>query len=245
MESLSKAFSVYSKQPFLFVWSTLMYLILFLAFFFASLGLVMGYIVLLPVFGETFELQSLPTLAILTVAALLFLFFIGGLNAGLARAYRTAFHRERTSLTGFFAFSLDKAPEMFGIFLIRELVWLLLAGPAIALYVYFLQDYSLTDVIIGAYVLFATFIIHMLFTPAMIFAGAIGTNLVSSLKHSVDFMRKRHIFFIGLFILFALVWLLNFVPFIQLFSIFVAYPVIYTAMIHLVESSMKITVEEE
>ena len=240
IESITKAFNSYSKKPFLFVWSSLMYIILLLAFFFAALGIILIYFLTLSVFDRTLDMESLPTLAIFGVIGLVFIFFTNGLNAALARAYRSAVWDEKTSLTKFYSYALEKSVETFGIMLVRDLFWLLLSGPAIALYYYFMEGVEFMDLLVWTYVLFVTFVVHMLFTPAFISAGAFNMSTYNSMKHAFDFLRKRHIFFIGMFTLFAVVWALNFIPFVQFVTVFFAYPLLYAAMIVMMESTLKI-----
>ncbi len=239
IESITKAFNAFSKNPFLFVWGSLMYLILLIAFFLAGLGLIIAYFLALSVFGKELDLQSLPTLAIFGVIALAFVFFSNGLNAALARTFRGALWKEKTSLTKFYAYALDKAPEMFGIMLLRDLMWLLLAGPGIAIYLYFLKGIDFMDVLTGMYVLSVTFTLHLIFTPAFLSAGALDTGFYSSMRHAFEFMRRRHIFFITMYSLFAVVWFLNFIPFVQFVTIFFAYPVLYASMVVMFEDSIK------
>ncbi|MFN7991270.1 MAG: hypothetical protein U0R44_03895 [Candidatus Micrarchaeia archaeon] len=240
INSLKKVTNAFSKGPFLFVWASLMYVFMLLVFLFACIGLILAYFIFLSVFNQKLDTTSLPTMAIFGVVGLLFVFLSGGLNASLARAYHSAFWREKTSLTGFYSYALDKAPEVFGIQLIRELIWLLLAGPVIAIFVFFLKGYAYLDLLVYAYVLGVTFVIHMAFTPAFLSAGAFGTGMFSSLKHTLDFFKKKHIHIVALYAIFALVWLLNFIPFIQLATIFAAYPVVYAAMIVMMEDSIKL-----
>lgn len=216
-----------------------MYLILLLIFLLAGIGLIIGYFIALSVFGKEFDPQSLPSLAIFGVIALSFVFFSGGLNAALARAYRGALWKEKTSLTKFYAYALDKAPETFGIMLLRDLLWLLLAGPGIGVYIYFLKGIDFMDILAGMYVLSVTFVLHLIFTPAFLSAGALDTGLYSSMRHAFEFMRRRHIFFITLYSLFAVVWFLNFIPFVQFVTLFFAYPVLYVSMIVMFEESLK------
>lgn len=237
--SITKAFNAYSKNPFLFVWGSLMYMVLLVAFLLAGLGLILAYFIALSVFGKDFDPQSLPSIAIFGVIALTFVFFSGGLNASLARAFRGAVWKEKTSLTKFYAYALDKAPETFGIMLLRDLLWLLLAGPGIGGYLYFLKGIDFMDVLTGMYVLTVTFTLHLMFTPALLSAGALDTGFYSSMKHAFEFMRKRHIFFITAYSLFAVVWFLNFIPFVQFITIFFAYPVLYSAMIVMFEDTLK------
>ena len=239
IESISKSFNSYSKRPFLFVWGSLMYMALLFAVIFSGLALLLCYFIALSVFNVAFDPQALPSIAIFGAIGFVVLFFVGGLNAALARSYRSALWKEKMSLTKFFAYALDKAPEMFGIMLLRDLLWLLLAGPGIAIYVLFLAGVDFMDVIVAMYVLSVTFVIHLAFTPALISAGALGTPLFGSMRHAFEFMRRRHIFFIAIYSLFAVVWALNFIPFVQFITLFFAYPVMYTALIIMFEDSIK------
>lgn len=245
IESIRKSFAAFSRMPFLFVWSSFMYLFLLAAVAFTTVGIAMAYLIGLAILDQPVSLTSTSSLAVFGILGLVFVFVISGLNASLARAYHSAFWREKTSLTTFFSFALRKSPEMFGIMLVRDIVWLVLGGPFIAIYIYFLKDVGFMDILLGMYLIFITFVTHMAFTPALISAGAFGTEFVSSLKHSLIFLKKRHFFFMGLYALFALAWLLNYVPFLNLVSMFFLYPVMYAAMIVMVEDTIKIERADE
>lgn len=239
IESLKRSFNAYTKNPFLFVWGSMMYVFMVLIFFFAALGLLLAYFMFLSVIGQPFDLQSIPTMGFLAVLSIAFLFFSSGLNASLAKAYRSAFWKNNTSITAFYTYALEKAPQNFAILLIRDFIWLMLAGPVIAIYVYFLTTVPYMDWIIGLVVATITFTIHMLFTPALLSTGALESGLYNSLKHGFNVLRRKHIMFIGLYFLFAIVWLLNFIPFVQLVTIFFLYPVVYTALIVMMENTGK------
>lgn len=240
LDELKKAFKAYSKQPFLFAWGSFLYVMLFLAFFFGCLAVLITYFIALSVFGQQFSLQAIPTIGVLMIAAVLFLFFSDGLNAAVAGAYHNAIWREKTSLTKFYSYALDKAPAMFAIGFIRDVVWAVAVVPGVAVYYYFLNGVEFMDYLTVSYAVFATFIVHMLFTPALVYCGALGASLMSSLKNGITLLRKKHIHFIGMYVLFAIVWLLNFVPFIQLATIFFAYPVVYAAIIAMLEGGVKV-----
>ncbi len=245
MESLKKSFNICSKQPFLFVWSSLLFVFMLLLFSFAAVGLFLIYFLFLSAFGQEISLESVPTLAVFGVIGLLLVFFGNGINAALAMAYNEATKKKKVSLTKFYSYAIDRAPTMFGIMLIRELLWLLLVGPFIALYFYALEPYEYMDWLMIAYGLFMTFVIHLLFTPSFVLAGAFGTGIFSSLKQSLDFFRRKHIYFVGLYILFAGMWLMNFLPFLQIASIFFLYPLAYTAMILMMKNAIKISTQED
>lgn len=239
IESLKRSFNAYTKNPFLFVWGSLMYVFMIVIFFFAAIGLLLVYFMFLSVIGQQFDPQSIPTMAFLAVLGIAFIFFSSGLNASLARTYRSAFWKNNTSITAFYTYALEKAPQNFAILLIRDGIWLMLAGPIIAIYVYFLTAIPYMDMIVGLMIATITFVIHMIFTPALLSVGALETGLYNSLKHGMNILRRKHIMFIGLYFLFAIVWLLNFIPFVQLVTIFFLYPLLYTALIVMMENTGK------
>lgn len=240
IESITKAFRAYSKAPFPFVWASLLCVFLLIVCVLAAVGLFLIYFMLLSALDQELALDAIPTMVVVGVIVLLFLFFANGLNAALIMAYRKALTKEKISVARFFSYAVDRAPEMSGIMVVREFIWLLLVGPFLAIYIYFLQEYEFMDLLFGTYVLFMTFAVHVVFKPAFVLAGGYGTDIFNSLKLNVEFLRSKHIFFIGLYVLFALVWLLNFVPFVQIATLFFAYPVLYTAMVVIIENTIKI-----
>jgi hypothetical protein len=243
MESLKKSFNICSKEPFLFMWGSLLFIFMLLLFAFAALGFFLIYFLFLSAFGQEVNLESIATIGVVGLIGLLMIFFGNGINAGIAMAYHEATKGKKVSLTKFYSYAIDRAPTMFGIMLVRELIWLLLVGPFIAIYFYFLEPYEYMDIVLICYALFMTFVIHMLFTPAFVLTGSFGTGMFSSMKQSLDFFKKKHVFFVGLYILFAVVWLMNFLPFLQIASIFFLYPLVYTAMIIMIKDAIKISTE--
>jgi hypothetical protein len=243
--ALSKAFSAYTRKPFNFAWCSLLYVIMLLLFALACAGLFIIYFLLASVLNNTVSFTSLSTVIVSALVVLIFLFFANGLNGALATAYRRAMNKEKTSLVTFYSDTLSKAPAMFSIMIVRDLVWLLLVAPFIAAYLYVLHGIAYMDALLIVYALFMTFIIHMLFTPAFISAGAYGTEMMPSLRNMFRLLRNRHILFIGLYAVYASSWLLSFVPFIQLATLFFAYPVTYGAMISMLEDGIKIEREDD
>jgi hypothetical protein len=243
--SLSRAFDAYSRKPFNFVWCSLLYIVMLALFLLACIGLFILYFLFASTINKAVSFTSLSTIIVSTLIVLLFLFFANGLNGALAASYRRSMDREKTSLVTFYSEALARAPSMFAIMLVRDLIWLVLVGPFIVAYVYVLGAYDYMDVLIGGYALFMTFTIHMLFTPAFLSAGAFGTGMMPSLRNTWRLLRNKHIFFICLYALFSVVWLLSFVPFIQLATLFFAYPVVYGAMIALLEGGVRMETEEE
>ena len=243
MENLKNSFELVSKQPFLFVWASLLFLLMFILLIFAAIGIFLIYFLFLSVFGVELDLTSIPTMGVLAIIGLVLCLLFNGINAALAMAYDKALQGQKISLTAFYSYALDKAPSAFGIIVVRNFVQLLALGPFIALYIYVLWEYQYMDVLLALYAVFATFVIHMLFTPALLICGTYGTGVFVSLKKGLDLLKTKHVFFLGTYILFALVWLFNFLPFIQLATIFFAYPLVYSAIILMVKKSIRIESE--
>jgi len=245
IDELRKALAAYTQKPMVFAWASFMYLFLLAASLLGAIAIVIAYFIVLSVLGMQFTLASPITMGVLTIAAMMFLLFSSGLNASLSAAYGAAMNRENTSLTTFYSHTLKKAPPMFAIMLFRDFVWLVVVGPAIALYVFALQGaMPYADTMLVLYALGATFLIHMLFTPALIYSGSMGISIISAMRNGLTLLRRKHVGFVGMYILFALVWLFNFIPILGLATIFFLYPVVYAAMITMVQGTVRMERED-
>jgi len=235
--SLSKAFDAFSRRPFNFVWGSLLFLLFIAVVLLASLGIFMIYFMIASAFNIQMQMDSIPTLIALGIVALVFLFLADGLNGSLAMTYKRALSREKVSLMSFYTYAVRVAPKMFLITSIRDLVWLLLAAPFILVYVYVLNGAAYMDIVIGAIVLFITFVVHALFTPALISAGAGNSGVYGAMQQGFNVLRKRHINLIGAYAMFSIAWVLNFIPLLNLFSLFFLYPVAYSALVMMCEGT--------
>jgi len=225
------AFAQFSRQPFPFVWSSIIYVVLQLLFLFSCIGLFLIYFFVASVLGVKAGLNTIPTMIVLGIIVLLLLFFSNGLNAGLMKSYHGALEGRKTTVAEFLRHSLSKSLVMMVIMLLRDVAFLLVAAPAAALYYFFLAGITYMDYLTGLYILFVLFFIHFLFTPAFISAGTFGTEFIQSLKNGFYFLRRNHINAFGLYILFAIIWILNFVPLLQLATILAVYPIVYSGLI--------------
>lgn len=235
--SLKKSADAYKKHPFIFIWGSLVYLLMLVVFFLAALGFFLVYFIVSALIDIPVDINTLPTQIVIGLILFAFIYFLNGLTAGLTMTYHDALTKNKTSLADFYGFALRVAPTMFEIMLIREILSVLVIAPVLAVYYYFLQDIAYMDYLFYIYVLFCLFMLHFIFTPAFISGGALGTGLFASLKRAFHVLRRRHVNYLGLFILFAIVWFLNFVPLVQLLTLFFVYPLVYTGLIVLVETT--------
>ena len=235
---IKKAFSAYTAKPFLFMWGSIVYLFMFLVFLLATFGFVLIYFMLTSVLSYDITLdanvESIPNLIIAAAILVAFIYFMGALNAALAKTYYNAVDGIKTSLVDFYHYGLSRGPMMFSVVLMREFISLLILGPLAAIYYYFLMDFQYMDMIFYTVVLFLIFVIHFLFTPALI-AASLGALPFDSFRKAFLTIKYKNVHLFAMFILFAVVWVLNFIPLLQLFTIFFFYPIIYSALIMLVE----------
>jgi hypothetical protein len=238
--SLKKTTAEFSKKPFNFVWPAIVYLALQTLVVFAVLGLFIIYFLMASVLNISTGIDEIQTLIAIGAALVVFLFLTGGLNAGLAKGFSNALEGNKISLADFYRHSMERSATMFAIMLIRDLIYILVVGWAIGAFIYFeLDQYEFVDLITGAYVFFATFFVHFLFTPALVSAGAMSTGLFRSMRNGFQLLRKKHIMALGLFILFSFVWIFNFIPIIQLIAFFALYPIVYTAFIVMLKDNIR------
>jgi hypothetical protein len=214
-----------------------MYVVLQLLFALAAVGIFLIYFLIASVLGLPTTVNSPPAVIAAVATLLLLLFFSCGLNAGLLRSYAAALEGRKTTVAEFLRYSLKKAAPMFAVMLMRDLVLAVIVGPVVLLYVSSLSGAAYMDVLVGAYALCATFLIHFLFTPAFVSIGAFGTEFVSSLRIGIGFLRRKHVNALGLYAVFALAWLLNLVPIVQIITILVVYPVVYSAFVVMFQGS--------
>ncbi len=235
IESLKRSFDSFSRHPFIFVWGSLVYILMLIVFLLAAVGFFLLYFIISSIFGLPMGITEIPTLIVAGVLGFILLFFLSGLSAGLSMTYHKAITKSKTCFVEFYDYAVRRSPVVFGVLLLRDFITILIVGPVIGLFVFFLEDIEYMDMLVGLYALFSVFVVHMLFTPAIIAAGAFNDDLFSSLKKGFQLIKSRHINFIGLYIVFAIGWFMNFIPLIQLFSLFFFYPLAYTALIVMME----------
>jgi hypothetical protein len=238
--ALKKATAEFSKKPFNFLWPAIIYLALQTLVILAVLGLFIIYFLIASVLNISTGVDEIQTMVAIGASAVVFLFLSGGLNAGLAKGFSNALDGNKMSLAEFYRHSMDRSATMFALMLIRDLIFLLAVGWAIGAFIFFeLDQYQYEDILLGTYVFFATFFVHLVFTPALVSAGAMDTGLFRSLKNGFKLIQKKHIMLLGLYILFAFVWIFNFIPLIQLISFFALYPIVYSAIVVMLKDSTR------
>ena len=236
INNIKRAFRAYSKVPFAFAWASFIAVIMYALCAFAALGVFLIYFMAVSGFNH-YVFDDPFTIGAVFIIGLLLKLLASGVNAALAEAYSDALNGKRATIREFYFKALKSAASSYGITIIRDIVWIIFMAPVLALYIFALKGVQYIEIIIGIYGIFITWLIHMLFTPALLSCALANTGIFSSLKQGFQVIRTGHVNFAGAYILFAITWLLNLIPIVQIVSIFVLYPITYGTLITFVEGT--------
>ncbi len=236
LANINQAFKAYTKSPVNFSAGSFIAVIMYGLCIFAALGVFLVYFMVVSTFSR-FSLTDPLTVAVAAIIIILLKLVTSGVNSALARAYSDAGDNKKTLIGSFYMQALRAAPSAFAITIIRDIIWAILLIPVIVLYIFALKGVQYIEIVVGLYAVFITYLIHMLFTPALISSALTNSGVVSSLKQGWRMLQKKHIYFAGVYIVFAITWLLNLIPILQIVSIFVLYPISYSTLITFVEGN--------
>ncbi len=234
LSNIKRAFKAYTKGPFNFAWASLLACVFYGVAVLAALGVFLVFFMTIAAFNH-YAINDPITIVVGAIIIILLKLLTGGVNAALAQAYSDASNGKKTGITEFYMKALKSAPSAFAITLIRDIIWLIIIIPIVLLYVFALKGVQYIEIVVGLYALFTMWLIHMLFTPALLSSALTGAGVFSSLKQGFRILKKKHAYFAGAYIVFAITWLLNFIPILQILSIFVLFPISYGTLITFVE----------
>ncbi|MEM4166137.1 MAG: hypothetical protein QW153_02280 [Candidatus Bilamarchaeaceae archaeon] len=235
---LKSVFAAYGEKPLLFLWGSLLYVFFSLIVLLSTIGILLVSFLLLFFFGylPNFDtplnliLYALPT----TIALLFMLYMNGCITAATIYAYKNATNGTVISLIDFYHYGLSRGPMMFSIGVLRDFFMFIVIGVGTAIYYYGLQGFEYGTHILAIYTLMVLFVFHLITKPGIIACG-LGERPFESFKKTYLVFAKKHIYFIVFFTMYAFVWLMNFIPILQFISLFVLFPLSYSALIKMVE----------
>jgi len=230
-DSIQRAISSYTSKPVPFVGVAFIHLALQLLVLFALLGVfLIGFFIASVV---KVPVDSPPLIALAIILAILFFYFSSGVKGAALNGYLNVLNGDKVSFFDFYHYSLKKAPRFFGLFLVRSFFELLPTGVLAALYFFVIKNWNLpyADAIVAFFSLLFTFIVHYVFYGAFVSAAVYDSGIKDSLKNCFKFLKFTHVFALILYVAYAIVWLTQFVPVINIITFFVSFPIVYTAMI--------------
>ena len=222
-----------------FLWSTFIYIILLLATILAGIGIFLIYFMFSSGANQsilTGSNLSTSTILVISIIGLFVWFMEAGLNAALASSYKDAINGRKTSLIQFYGNAIKLAGDSFKVDFIKKAILFIIVGIPVIIYFMFLKSYQYVDVLVLLHSLLWIFLINMLFAPAITYVGAYNLSVMPALKRGMNFIQRKHINFIALYFLFAVLWVLNFVPLVGLASVFLGFPILYGAVVASLEA---------
>lgn len=231
IKSIKAAMKEYVKKPVVFGWTVFISIALNII----TLGALTGAFLIIYYMLSMIGLGSIPVLVSL-IAGILFILYLviaNGLKGALIKTLLNVSKKERPSIVYFFKYGLERGEIFFGITFMKSLVALIPIIPLFLLYNYVLLDMDVPylDWIAGVVLAGIFFVVEIPFVYAYVAAACNEAGVVESVKSSLRLLRKKHAAAFGLYTLYAITWVTLFIPLLNIISIFVIYPVMYTAVI--------------
>jgi len=237
---LKSVFAAYGERPFLFMWTSVLYVFFSLVVFFATIGILLFSSLALFLIGYPLSFENNISLALYGVAlfiSLLFLVYMNGcITAATVYALKKALNGSPVSLVDFYHYGLSRGPMMFSIGILRDFFMFITIGVGVAVYFYGLQNFEYGIHLLVGYSAIVFFFFHLLTKPGLIACG-LGDKPFEAFKRLYTTFVKNHIYFLLMFCAYAFVWLLNFVPLLQFISLLVLYPLSYSALVKMVDET--------
>ena len=230
-KSISKSFELYANRPAAFVFSTLTHCVFNLLLLLALAGVFLIFFFIVSVF----KLAEAPTVFAIVgaILALFYLYFSSAFFGSLVKAYSLLATGTNFSFMDFYRYAMGNGWTFFSLNLIRLVLLALVNLPSALIYFLYLSQNPIkyVDYLLLLLSIFLTFFVELFLFPSFIAAATYNSGVLRSLKFAGQLFQKRHIFAVCLFVVYSFVWVFNWVPVIQLVTILVFYPVVYTAMI--------------
>lgn len=174
----------------------------------------------------------LPFSIVGAALGLLFIYFASAFKGAMLKAYSVLYAGANFTFMDIYRYALASGWIFFLINLIKFAFLLIINLPSILLYLYVANSKpdQLMTALIVLLSLFGTFFVELLFYPVYL-AAVSGNGLFRSFVNAFNLFRKKHVFAVGLFIVYSFVFVLNLIPVLQVITLLVAYPIVVTAMI--------------
>lgn len=229
-----EAFRAYKRAPTAYMYITLLATIFSLLGILASFGIIMLAFFFFAVLNLSFF--SVYGLVICVIIGLALLWFISGVHGSRFHFHNEILNGRKYSMSSGFAeflnYATGYASDFFLIAFIRLILILLPTGLLFYAYTYALQyNVPYIDVIFILIDLGIVFLICFLFSPTFLSLSLYDTGIGAAFGNGMRFLAKAHIKALVLYFLYAIVWVLNLIPLLNLFTLFIIYPMLCTSMI--------------
>lgn len=235
---LKKSFYAYSKNLTGFIWSTLVYCLLYLISIFGGIGLFLIYFMMASVFNFSI-FENIAITGVFALISLVFTYyFANAFYGGLLMAYRRcSTTNQKSSLALIYEQSIRCAPKMFLIALLRDFLWLVPMIILLAIRFFVFPTVGLMSYVATIGTLCAFFVTHLLFKPIMIYCSAYDYSISDSFRKGLKLIKNKPLDYLGLYSLYSVAYLVKQVPILNVFVLFVINPILVSGMIFLSDKS--------
>lgn len=251
-KSLSMSIDAYIKRPIQFILSTFTFLFFSLLTLFSLIGVLLIFFILMSVLK--FADNVLPFAIMGAILLILFLYLFSGFKGALLKAFSTISDGARFSFMDFYKYAVKNGWNIFVISILNLILVSIIAAPVVYAFVSYFPEHPMpyVDLLLALIFLFAVFVIEFIFYPIYLAAALYGTDLVNSFKYGFQLITRKHIFFLGIFIIYCLglftivlplllayavftlynfVWGFLFVPILVIVPIFVILPIVCNSLV--------------
>ncbi len=229
-DSIQKAVSSFTAKPLPFITVASIHLLTQMLLLFSVAGLFL--IIFFTASLARITIDSTMLMAIAAILGIIFLYFVSGIKGAAFKAYHEALNNRKFGFFQFYDYVVKNSGRYFGLFLARAMVAAVPIGIMLAAYYFLIKRWPIPylDIIVGIISAGVLFLVYYLFYGSFISASLYDTNLKASLKKCFRYIKSAHIFALILYAAYAIIWLTQFIPIINLVTLFVTFPIAYTSM---------------
>ena len=220
MVGIEEVYRTYVYNPINFVWPIFIFFILSLLAFLSALFLYINANIFLNFFGVDYYI-------VLTIFSLLFLYVLAGFYGGVLKGFKLTYEtKKRIGFEEFLKYSKEKSLHFFLVFLIKIVVNLLI----IAIFYHFFINQQFPIQIVGIFLFVPSFFVLNYFLYFVSIGMVIyeGIGFVRAFTLSLFTSLHNILYLISSYIMHVIVLPTFLLPFFNLFSFFIFYPVVET-----------------
>lgn len=235
-EALKEAFGSFKRVPGTYIYFTILSTLFCTLSLLAGLGIILLLFFLFSI--ANYQFFSLAGFIASTMVSIFTFWFMSGVHGATIRYYGNVLSGKNYSVQvgfiEFLSYAVNNASQFFLVGLVRLI---LVTIPILILYLIysFLGQYNIPfmDIIFGVVTMLVVFVIFFLFFPVFISLAIYEAGIRPAFGNAVKLTARAHVKAVLLYFCHCVVWVLNFVPLINLLTFFVAYPISYISLIAL------------
>jgi len=220
MPTLNEVYSTYTKKP-LHFWYPL---IAFLAFSAIAFFFILFIYMNIMVFFDFFKINSYYLIILLSLA---FIYIVSGFKGSMIRGFKFAYETsQRFDTENFFIYARERNLKFFIVYLVKIIINVAIIYAA---YLLFINQQLIIQIIGFSFTLLILFLInYLLHFSSIALVLYDGISSLKALKASILVSVKNVFYLIGLYILYLITLVTFFIPLINIFTLFIFYPVVET-----------------